>query len=171
MNSRALHAHFFKAPKSRIPGSQILHIFNSSVSDIPIFFQISFANLYSYWQCFISFGMQILVCFGGNLKMNLVICKILYHIFLCFVQEHECKLTQEILELIDREVDLMMRGVKHHNLEGLRKRIATLFFHYIKTPLFNPEVAKYLKVFYFFIFLFQNPKMWYSKLKYIQVLL
>ncbi|XP_072865416.1 IQ motif and ubiquitin-like domain-containing protein isoform X3 [Chlorocebus sabaeus] len=62
------------------------------------------------------------------------------------VKEHECKLTQEILELIDREVDLMMRGVKHHNLEGLRKRIATLFFHYIKTPLFNPEVAKYLKV-------------------------
>ncbi|XP_072601373.1 IQ motif and ubiquitin-like domain-containing protein isoform X9 [Vulpes vulpes] len=62
------------------------------------------------------------------------------------VKEHECKLTQEILELIDREVDLMMRGVKHHNLEGLRKRIATLFFHYIKTPLFNPEVARHLKV-------------------------
>ncbi|ELW65542.1 IQ and ubiquitin-like domain-containing protein [Tupaia chinensis] len=61
-------------------------------------------------------------------------------------KEHECKLTQEILELIDREVDLMMRGVKPHNLEGLRKRIATLFFHYIKTPLFNPEVARYLKV-------------------------
>ncbi|XP_072618842.1 IQ motif and ubiquitin-like domain-containing protein isoform X7 [Vulpes vulpes] len=62
------------------------------------------------------------------------------------VKEHECKLTQEILELTDREVDLMMRGVKHHNLEGLRKRIATLFFHYIKTPLFNPEVARHLKV-------------------------
>ncbi|KAM9078083.1 IQ motif and ubiquitin-like domain-containing protein isoform 4-T6 [Megaptera novaeangliae] len=62
------------------------------------------------------------------------------------VKEHECKLTQEILELIDREVDLMMRGVKHENLEGLRKRIATLFFHYIKTPLFNPEVARHLKL-------------------------
>ncbi|XP_057589159.1 IQ and ubiquitin-like domain-containing protein [Hippopotamus amphibius kiboko] len=62
------------------------------------------------------------------------------------VKEHECKLTQEILELIDREVDLMMRGVKHENLEGLRKRIATLFFHYIKTPLFNPEVVRHLKV-------------------------
>lgn len=62
------------------------------------------------------------------------------------VKEHECKLTQEILELIDREVDLMMRGVKQHNLEGLRKRIATLFFHYIKTPLFNPEAARHLKV-------------------------
>ncbi|XP_023384715.1 IQ and ubiquitin-like domain-containing protein [Pteropus vampyrus] len=62
------------------------------------------------------------------------------------VKEHECKLTQEILELIDREVDLMMRGVKHYNLEGLRKRIATLFFHYIKTPLFNPEAARHLKL-------------------------
>ncbi|GAB1290595.1 IQ and ubiquitin-like domain-containing protein [Apodemus speciosus] len=62
------------------------------------------------------------------------------------VKEHECKLTQEILELVDREVDLMMRGVKPQNLEGLRKRITTLFIHYIKTPLFNPEVARYLKV-------------------------
>ncbi|XP_070322447.1 IQ motif and ubiquitin-like domain-containing protein isoform X2 [Odocoileus virginianus] len=72
-------------------------------------------------------------------------------------KEHECKLTQEILELIDREVDLMMRGVKHQNLEGLRKRIATLFFHYIKTPLFNPEVARHLKV-------PQDPLKFYKKI-------
>lgn len=73
------------------------------------------------------------------------------------VKEHECKLTQEILELIDREVDLMMRGVKPHNLEGLRKRITTLFSHYIKTPLFNPEVARYLKV-------PQDPLKFYDKI-------
>ncbi|XP_045420875.1 IQ and ubiquitin-like domain-containing protein isoform X2 [Lemur catta] len=72
-------------------------------------------------------------------------------------KEHECKLTHDILELIDREVDLMMRGVKHHNLEGLRKRIATLFLHYIKTPLFNPEVAKHLKV-------PQDPLKFYKKI-------
>ncbi|XP_068406177.1 IQ motif and ubiquitin-like domain-containing protein isoform X2 [Eschrichtius robustus] len=72
-------------------------------------------------------------------------------------KEHECKLTQEILELIDREVDLTMRGVKHENLEGLRKRIATLFFHYIKTPLFNPEVARHLKV-------PQDPLKFYKKI-------
>uniref|UniRef100_A0A8D1K5H8 IQ motif and ubiquitin domain containing n=1 Tax=Sus scrofa TaxID=9823 RepID=A0A8D1K5H8_PIG len=72
-------------------------------------------------------------------------------------KEHECKLTQEILELIDREVDLMMRGVKHENLAGLRKRIATLFFHYIKTPLFNPEVARHLKV-------PQDPLKFYKKI-------
>ncbi|XP_015980688.2 IQ and ubiquitin-like domain-containing protein [Rousettus aegyptiacus] len=73
------------------------------------------------------------------------------------VKEHECKLTQEILELIDREVDLMMRGVKHCNLEGLRKRIATLFFHYIKTPLFNPEAMRHLKV-------PQDPLKFYKKI-------
>ncbi|KAM5303664.1 IQ motif and ubiquitin-like domain-containing protein isoform 2-T2 [Glossophaga mutica] len=75
------------------------------------------------------------------------------------VKEHECKLTQEILELIDREVDLMMRGVKQENLEGLRKRIATLFFHYIKTPLFNPEVSRHLKV-------PQDPLKFYKKIYY-----
>ncbi|XP_043944700.1 IQ and ubiquitin-like domain-containing protein [Protopterus annectens] len=62
------------------------------------------------------------------------------------VKEHNCKLTQELVELIDREADLLMRGVKDTNLDGLRKRIATLFLQYIKTPTFNPEVARLLKV-------------------------
>ncbi|XP_029472517.1 IQ and ubiquitin-like domain-containing protein isoform X2 [Rhinatrema bivittatum] len=62
------------------------------------------------------------------------------------MKEYDCKLTQEIIELIDREADLMMRGVKECNLEGLRKRISTLFLQYIKTPFFNPEVARILKV-------------------------
>lgn len=62
------------------------------------------------------------------------------------VKEHDCKLTQEIVELIDREADLLMRGVKESNLEGLRKRILTLFLQYCKTPLFNPEAARLIKV-------------------------
>ncbi|XP_044132881.1 IQ and ubiquitin-like domain-containing protein [Bufo gargarizans] len=62
------------------------------------------------------------------------------------VKEHDCKLTQEIVELIDREADLLMRGVQNCNLEGLRKRISTLFLQYIKTPTFNPEIARLLKV-------------------------
>lgn len=62
------------------------------------------------------------------------------------VKEHDCKLTQEIIELIDREADLLMRGVKETNLDGLRKRISTLFLQYIKTPTFNPEAARLLKV-------------------------
>ncbi|NXS35395.1 IQUB protein, partial [Pomatostomus ruficeps] len=64
----------------------------------------------------------------------------------CTVKEHECKLTQEIVALIDREVDLMSREVKECNLEGLRKRICTLFLQYIKIPEFNPGVAGLLKI-------------------------
>ncbi|XP_063783249.1 IQ and ubiquitin-like domain-containing protein isoform X2 [Pseudophryne corroboree] len=62
------------------------------------------------------------------------------------VKEHDCKLTEEIVELIDREADLLMRGVKNCNLDGLRKRISTLFLQYIKIPTFNPEVSRLLKV-------------------------
>ncbi|MCI4381860.1 hypothetical protein PGIGA_G00256870 [Pangasianodon gigas] len=62
------------------------------------------------------------------------------------VKEHDCKLTREIVELIDREADLLTRGVKESNLEGLRKRIATLFLQYIKNPTFNPQVSKLLRV-------------------------
>nr|CAB3256789.1 CMUB116 radial spoke protein [Phallusia mammillata] len=62
------------------------------------------------------------------------------------VKEHDCKLTREITELIDREADLLMRGVSDTNLEGLRKRISTLFLQYCKNPLFNPEAARLLKV-------------------------
>ncbi|XP_030606869.1 IQ and ubiquitin-like domain-containing protein isoform X2 [Archocentrus centrarchus] len=58
----------------------------------------------------------------------------------------ECQLTRDIVDLVDREVDLMTRGVKTASLEGLRKRICTLLLQYIKTPAFNPEVAKLLKV-------------------------
>ncbi|CAF3144279.1 unnamed protein product [Rotaria sp. Silwood2] len=54
------------------------------------------------------------------------------------VKEHECRLTEEIIQLIDREADLLMRGTKEENLSGLRQRISTLFLQYIKTPTFNP---------------------------------
>lgn len=67
-------------------------------------------------------------------------------IFILIVQEHKCQLSRDIVDLIDREVDLMTRGLKAASLEGLRKRISTLFLQYIKTPAFNPEVAKLLKV-------------------------
>ncbi|XP_053175347.1 IQ and ubiquitin-like domain-containing protein [Scomber japonicus] len=62
------------------------------------------------------------------------------------VKEHECQLTRDVVDLIDREVDLLTRGVKASSLEGLRKRISTLFLQFIKIPAFNPEVAKLLKV-------------------------
>ncbi|XP_058500700.1 IQ and ubiquitin-like domain-containing protein isoform X1 [Solea solea] len=61
------------------------------------------------------------------------------------VKEHECQLTRDIWQLIDREVDLMSKRVKSAKLEGLRKRICTLFLQFIKKPAFNPEMAKLLK--------------------------
>lgn len=80
------------------------------------------------------------------------------------MQEHDCKLTREIVELVDREADLLVRGLKVESLRGknilqisetavtvilcsgLRKRISSLFMQYCKTPLFNPEAAKHIKV-------------------------
>lgn len=50
------------------------------------------------------------------------------------------------MDLTDREADLLMRGVKESNLEGLRKRIVTLFLQFIKNPTFNPQVSKLLRV-------------------------
>jgi len=70
-----------------------------------------------------------------------------------YYQEHDCKLTKEIIELIDREADLLIRGVKDSNLDGLRRRISILFLQYIKTPSFNPEAARYLKVSLLVIFI------------------
>ncbi len=34
------------------------------------------------------------------------------------LQEHDCKLTREIVELIDREADLLVRDTKSTALEG-----------------------------------------------------
>uniref|UniRef100_A0A1A8MZP7 IQ motif and ubiquitin domain containing n=1 Tax=Nothobranchius pienaari TaxID=704102 RepID=A0A1A8MZP7_9TELE len=62
------------------------------------------------------------------------------------VMVHACELTCDIVDLIEREVDLMAQGVKARNLVGLRQRICTLFLQYIKTPAFNPNVAKLQKV-------------------------
>ncbi|KAF7215114.1 IQ motif and ubiquitin-like domain-containing protein [Nothobranchius furzeri] len=73
------------------------------------------------------------------------------------VMVHDCELTRDIVGLIEREADLMARGVKARNLVGLRKRICTLFLQYIKTPVFNPNVAKLLKV-------PQNPSQLYKDL-------
>lgn len=57
------------------------------------------------------------------------------------VKEFECALTKEIIELIDREADMLNRGRKEKSLEGLRKRLANLFLQFIENPEFNPESA------------------------------
>ena len=62
------------------------------------------------------------------------------------VAEFDCKLTRELVDLIDRETDLMERGVKHSNLAGLRQRIIQLYLQYVRTPTFNPEARRYSRL-------------------------
>ena len=62
------------------------------------------------------------------------------------VKEFDCSLTRDLVDLIDRETDLLNRGRSGKSLEGLRKRIATLFLQFIETPSFNPEATRFQRV-------------------------
>ena len=62
------------------------------------------------------------------------------------VAEFNCKLTKEIIDLLDREIDLIERGVRHINLGGLRHRILQLYLQYVRTPMFNPEARRYSRL-------------------------
>ncbi|KAA6401041.1 MAG: putative flagellar associated protein [Streblomastix strix] len=62
------------------------------------------------------------------------------------VKEFDCQLTREIVDLIDREADLLNRGRPEKSIDGLRERISNLFLQFIETPAFNPEAARFLKV-------------------------
>ena len=62
------------------------------------------------------------------------------------VKEFDCNLTREIVELIDREADLLNRGRSEKSLDGLRLRISRLFLQFTETPEFNPEAARFLRV-------------------------
>ena len=60
--------------------------------------------------------------------------------------ETQLALAHEIVDLIDREVDLLNRRRGEKTLEGLRKRVANLFLQFIETPEFNPEAARFSAV-------------------------
>lgn len=62
------------------------------------------------------------------------------------VNEFDCTLTRDIVELIDREADLLDRGRSEATLSGLRTRLNNLFLQFIETPEFNPEASRFLKV-------------------------
>jgi hypothetical protein len=57
------------------------------------------------------------------------------------VREFDCPLTREIVLLVDREVDLLGRGRPAATLDGLRKRLRTLFLTFCTTPEFNPAAG------------------------------
>ncbi|CAM9690785.1 unnamed protein product, partial [Choristocarpus tenellus] len=62
------------------------------------------------------------------------------------VKEFDCRLTRDIMELVDREADLLSRGRGEKSLQGLRQRIRNLFLRFIETPDFNPEATRFLRV-------------------------
>lgn len=62
------------------------------------------------------------------------------------VKEFDCNLTREIVDLIDREADMLNRGRPEKAFAGLRKRLANLVLQFIDTPEFNPEAVKFQKV-------------------------
>ena len=61
-------------------------------------------------------------------------------------QEFDCALTREIVELIDREADLLNRGRSTKSLVGLRRRMIDLFYEFACTPMFNPEAQAFRSV-------------------------
>lgn len=61
-------------------------------------------------------------------------------------KEFPCDLTNDLIDLIDREADLLNRGRQEKAMQGLRKRISTLFLQFIETPEFNPEAARFMQV-------------------------
>ena len=58
-------------------------------------------------------------------------------------KERPCSLIQKILELIERESDLLQRGRPDSSLEGLRQRLNNLYLSFIETPTFNPEAQRF----------------------------
>mmetsp|Transcript_64017 Transcript_64017/g.152666 ORF Transcript_64017/g.152666 Transcript_64017/m.152666 type:complete len:757 (+) Transcript_64017:61-2331(+) len=62
------------------------------------------------------------------------------------VKEFDCNLTREIVDLIDREADMLNRGRPEKSFVGLRKRLANLFLQFAETPEFNPEALRFQKV-------------------------
>lgn len=62
------------------------------------------------------------------------------------VKEFDCNLTREVVDLIDREADMLNRGRPEKSFQGLRRRLANLFLQFIETPEFNPESMRFQKV-------------------------
>ena len=58
-------------------------------------------------------------------------------------KEYPCSLIQKILELIERESDMLQRGRPDSSLEGLRQRLNNLYLNFIETPTFNPEAQRF----------------------------
>jgi len=56
----------------------------------------------------------------------------------------ESPLTREIMELVDREADLLTRGRSAKSMDSLRARISNLFLRFLENPQYNPRAADFL---------------------------
>jgi hypothetical protein len=62
------------------------------------------------------------------------------------VREFDSVLCRDIVDLCDREAEMLNRGRSAETLAGLRKRLANLFLQFIETPDYNPEATRFLRV-------------------------
>ena len=62
------------------------------------------------------------------------------------VREFDSVLSRDIVDLCDREAEMLNRGRSAGTLAGLRKRLANLFLQFIETPDYNPEATRFLRV-------------------------
>jgi hypothetical protein len=56
----------------------------------------------------------------------------------------ESPLTKEIMELVDREADLLNRGRPSKSMESLRLRLSNLFLRFLENPQYNPRATDFL---------------------------
>ena len=116
------------------------------------------------------FFCQFSYCSLFSLSVYLII---LFFSVISLPKEYDTKLTRDIMELLDREEDLIKRGVRPENLDGvfvcpflwlfyfsqyfasslppspikgLRKRTLNLFLLFCETPQYNPQAARVVKV-------------------------
>lgn len=62
------------------------------------------------------------------------------------VKEFDCALTREIVQLIDRETDMLTRNRPAASLDGLRTRLKSMFRLFCEDPAFNPNAAMFNKL-------------------------
>ncbi|XP_055936588.1 IQ and ubiquitin-like domain-containing protein [Argiope bruennichi] len=62
------------------------------------------------------------------------------------LKPYHSKLTDNLIQLANREIDLHIRGIKNVHLEGLQNRIRNLFWQFAKKPVYNPEMQLLTKM-------------------------
>lgn len=55
-------------------------------------------------------------------------------------------LLQDIVDLVDREGDMLNRGRPLKSLESMRKRLNNLFLQFIENPIFNPRAIEFINI-------------------------